>query len=144
MNNMSSIKKELNNIVFTVDYKTELLSVILILSDKYKELVGNKMIPLQNKYIYERISDRFGQFKNHKIVKIFDNIISKHKYFNYDAPITLFLSLDDNLKCDKLNDYLYIDILNKDNKYKIFDDFFKNEVATYFININESLINKTK
>lgn len=113
---MNSIKKEVNNIVFTVDYKTELLSVILILSDKYKELVGNKMIPLQNKYIYERINDRFNKFKNHKTIKMFDNIISKHEYFNYDAPITLFLSLDDNLKCDKLNDYLFKDILESDNE----------------------------
>ena len=112
---MKSFYKKNDNITFLVDYRTELLSIILILSDKYKELVGNKMVPLNNKYIYDRINLKFKKFKDHKTIHLFNDIISKHKYFNYDAPVTLFLSLDDNLTCNKLNDYLYNEILDKDD-----------------------------
>lgn len=147
MNNY--IKKD-GNISYTVDFRTELLSIILILSDKYKYLVGNKMIPLNNKYIYDRIYLKFEKFKNHRTINLFNQIIEKHKYFNYDAPVTLFLSLDDDLKCSNLNDYLYIDILNKDNMiydfieslndFSIdinFYDYYKSNKEEYMLFIDE-------
>lgn len=128
---MKSFEKRINNIIFTVDYRTELLSIILILSENYKNLVGKKMIPLANKYIYDRVHTTFDRFKNHKTILLFEEIIMEHPYFNYDSPVTLFLSLDENLKCEKLNDYLYIDILNRDDKiYEFIDslDKFKNDI----------------
>ena len=129
---MKSFYKKKDNITFTVDYRTELLSVILVLSDNYKKMVGNKMQPLNNKYIYDRIIERFSKYKNHKVMILFEDIIKKHKYFNYDAPITLFLSLDEDLKCDKLNDYLFNTILEKDNL--IYD--FIDELKNFSIDIN--------
>lgn len=147
---MNSYIKKDGNISYTVDFRTELLSIILILSDKYKYLVGNKMIPLNNKYIYDRIKLKFEKFKNHRTINLFNQIIDKHKYFNYDAPVTLFLSLDDNLKCSNLNDYLYIDILNKDNMiydfieslndFSIdinFYDYYKSNKEEYMLVIDE-------
>lgn len=144
------ICKKYNNITFLVDYRTELLSVILLLSDQYKNLVGNKMIPLNNKYIYERILLNFSKYKNHRTIKLFNEIISNHKYFNYDAPVTLFLSLDNNLKCSKLNDYLFVEILNNDNKiYEFinslsdfvkeikFDDYYKSNKEEYLSFVEE-------
>ena len=131
---MNSYIKTDGNISYTVDFRTELLSIILILSDKYKYLVGNKMIPLNNKYIYDRIKLKFEKFKNHRTINLFNQIIDKYKFFNYDAPVTLFLSLDDNLKCSNLNDYLYIDILNKDNMiYDFIESLngFSNDINFY-------------
>lgn len=147
---MESFAKKKNNITFTVDYRTEILSIILILSDKYKDLVGNKMIPLNNKYIYDRINNKFDKYKNHKTIQLFNQIISKHKYFNYDAPVTLFLSLDSDLKCNKLNSYLYDEILDRDDLiYKFidtlndfvldinFDEYYKSNEKEYILFINE-------
>lgn len=147
---MESFAKKKNNITFTVDYRTELLSIILILSDEYKDLVGNKMIPLNNKYIYDRINNKFDKYKNHKTIQLFNQIISKHKYFNYDAPVTLFLSLDSDLKCNKLNNYLYDEILDKDNQiYEFidtiydfavdinFDEYYKSNKKEYMSFIDE-------
>ena len=109
---MKSFYKEKDGIIYEVDYRTELLSIILILSDDYKKIVGNKMVPLNNKFIYDDIYNKFSKYKNHKTIKLFNEIIKKHPYFNYDAPVTMILQLDENLKCNKLNDYIYKQILN--------------------------------
>ena len=103
---MKCFQKKIGNIIFTVDYRTELLGIILVLSNNYKKLVDRKMISLENKYIYDRIHNNFDKFKNHKTILLFEEIIKKHPYFNYDAPVTLFLSLDENLKCKKRMDNL--------------------------------------
>lgn len=72
---MNSICKEKNGIIYEVDYRTELLSIILILSDDYKKLVRNKMPPLNNKFIYENVLKLFGQYKNHNTIKLFNELI---------------------------------------------------------------------
>lgn len=147
---MKSFEKRIGNIIFTVDYRTELLSIILILSENYKKMVGKKMIPLGNKYIYDRVHSNFDRFKNHKTMVLFEDIIKKHPYFNYDSPVTLFLSLDENLKCERLNNYLYIDILGCDDKiYEFidslskfsndinFDEYYESNKAEYLMFIDE-------
>ena len=64
--------KKDGNIAYTVNFRTELLGIILILSDKYKNLVGNKMIPLNNKYIYDRINLKFIEQLNYLIKLLID------------------------------------------------------------------------
>lgn len=129
---MKSIFKEKDGITYEVDYRTELLSIILILSDDYKKIVKNKMIPLNNKYIYDKIINLFGKFKEHNTIILFNNLIKIHPYFNYDAPVTTILQLDENFKCNKLNDYIYEQILEKDNS--IYE--FINSLEQFSIDIN--------
>lgn len=64
--------KKDGNIDYTVNFRTELLGIILILSDKYKNLVGNKMIPLNNKYIYDHINLKFIEQLNYLIKLLID------------------------------------------------------------------------
>ena len=48
-------------------------------------------------------------------------LVEKHQ-FNYDAPYTLFLQLDEHFKCDKLDDYVFMERLEEDTSVYEFID----------------------
>lgn len=121
---MESIKKQVGNIIVTVDYHTELLGIIMWLSNyhnDYKELYSD----YENKFFTDNIISRFEKFKNEEVIKEFEQIVKKHS-FNYDAPYTLFLELNDRFKSSKLDNYVFEDRLNSDESIYLFINKLEN------------------
>lgn len=100
---MKNIEKKVGSINICVDFRTELLGIIQVLSKN--PLTNNNY---GNPKYFDEIKKKFSNYKNHPIIKM--DAYYREKYqFNYDAPITMFLQLNEHFKTDKLDDY----ILNK-------------------------------
>ena len=78
--------------------------------NKYPELFQN----YENKFFTDQITNNFHKYKNDEVIKEFEQIVKIHD-FNYDAPYTLFLNLNNNFESKKLNDYVFKERLNSDN-----------------------------
>lgn len=105
MYQMKSIEKKVGLIHVCVDYRTELLGIIQVLSNNPLTETNDDF---GNQTYVDEIKERFGKYKNHSVVKM--DAYYREKYgFDYDAPITMFLQLDEHFKTNQLNDY----ILNK-------------------------------
>ena len=139
---MKSVEKIVNGIKITVDYRTELLGIIMIIG-KYHEKYPDLFRDYENKFYTDMISQKFNQYKNEDAVTMFDKFVEKHS-FNYDAPFSLFLQLDEDLKINKLDDYTFKDRLQSDSEIynyiiilqefakKInFKDFYENNIQLY-------------
>ncbi len=94
-----------------VDKRVELIGIMLRLanySDKFPHLVYN----LQNYPYLENVVKWFDGFKNHKAIQTLNKIIDECN-FSYDAPVTLFLQLDENYNFHGENDYPFVGRLKK-------------------------------
>ena len=109
---MESIFVRDKNIVATVDYRTELLGILMWLSD-YHNILPELFNVYENKFYVDNILSRFSKYKDDEVIKDFMELVKKHK-FSYDAPYALFLQLDGHFKCDKLDDYTFKERLEED------------------------------
>lgn len=97
----------------TVDKRTELLYVILGLSDYFNRYPEQRVDSMGYPYKAE-VDEYFKDFKNHKVVGLAnDAIVSMKGAFSYDALPALFLQLDENLDFQGYNFYPFVDRLNK-------------------------------
>lgn len=141
---MDSVKKEVNGITVTVDKRTMLLGIIMHISN-YPILwkATQQFEELENKYLINEVKEKFDKFKGEDVIKLFDELTADGG-FSFDAPLALFLQLDDNYKADKLDDYVFKDRLNSNNKVfdfvdglqdfanKInFDNFYKEHINDF-------------
>ena len=120
----------MNNISITVDKRTELLGILLLISD-YNKSHGHIIEECGNKDYREKIFNNFSQFKNEKAVQILNQIF-KELNFSYDAPVSLFLQLNDDFTFDKLDAYPYETRLKKS---KLVIEFLK-EIPNFAKTIN--------
>lgn len=93
-----------------VDKRTELLGVLLLISD-YGKLYPELVEVCHNIEYREKIIKHFNAFKNEKAVKLLNEICNKLS-FNVDAPIALIWQLDENYRFDKLLPYPFEKRLN--------------------------------
>lgn len=125
---MKNIEKNVKDIKITVDYRTELLGVIMLIS-KYHSNFPQLFGKYGNEEYINNIMDRFSKYKDETTIKLFEELLLRHPWFGYDSPINLFLQLDNNFKCSKLNDYIFNEILEQDRLVYDFidglDDFAK-------------------
>ena len=132
----------MNNISIIVDKRTELLGILLLISD-YNKNYGFLIEECGNKEYRQKIFTNFSQYKNEKAVKLLNQIFEELN-FRYDAPVSLFLQLNDDFTYDKLDDYpfktrlkesqLVLDFLKElpDFAKTInFDDYFKSNTNFY-------------
>lgn len=110
---MKSVTITKKGIIGTVDCRTELLGVIMCLSDysKYNDTFSDEY---NNKFYIERIRKRFAPYKKDPVIKEFNTIVKTYG-FVYDRPLQLFLELDEHFKCTKLSDYI-MQIVNNNKK----------------------------
>lgn len=149
------ITKEFNNINMTIDPRIELLSVIIYLSPTY-DYNTTSIIPEDITYKQD-VEEYFGEYKYHKVIKLFEYI--SQKGFGYDAPPTamIYLTNPPNLKIrediDK-SDYVYKQCVQRaggEDKFLEFirelDNFAKEtnfyEFYNNHINYYEKIINTT-
>lgn len=141
---MESIVKKNGNINITIDYRTELLGILMWISD-YNKVYPIRYEILENEFYIQNIIDKFSSFKEETIVKNFENLYKNHPWFGYDSPMNLFLQLDDHFKCEKINDYVYREILSCDNRVYDFIDQLENfsekvDFPSYYENNKDSYI----
>ena len=99
------------NILITVDKRTELLGIMLLLSNYNKN--HNFLIEeCGNKDYREKIFSTFSKYKNEKAVQILNQIFDELN-FRYDAPVSLFLQLNDDFTYSSLDKYPFETRLNK-------------------------------
>lgn len=109
-------KKTMGNndlIEVTISYKTELLGVILILSD-YPKMYPHLFKECANQTFKDKIIKNFSKYKNEKVIASFNELIRKHPAFSYNYPLELFLELDSNFKTQKLSNKIFYNCLNQD------------------------------
>lgn len=130
---MKSIEKKINDITITIDFKTELLGIIMLLSN-YKNKFPELFKDYENKFYVDNIMNQFNKYKDDEIIKEFDEIVNKHS-FTYDAPFCLFLQLNNNLKVNKLDNYVFKTRLHNDEKiYEFIDKLNRFAEKIKFIN----------
>lgn len=118
------------NIEVKVDKRTELLGVIMLLS-KYNEKYPQLLEECNNKEYREKVFETFDKYKNEKAIKLFNKIINKLS-FNYDAPVSLFLQLNEDFSYDELDVYPFY---NRLGQSPIVLDFLK-ELPSFSKKIN--------
>lgn len=94
---MNNYEQTINGITISINYKVELLGLLITLSNE-KELYPSKFNfnETNNSYIKE-LEETFKNIRNHKTVQKFFYLKDKY-YLHYDKPIELALSLDDNFE----------------------------------------------
>lgn len=96
-----------------VDKRTELMGVLLLISDYGKQ--NPRLVEVcHNEEYREKVFKHFATFKNEKAVKLLNEICNKFN-FNYDAPIALIWQLDENYKFDTLLPYPFEERLKSSN-----------------------------
>ena len=108
-----------------VDKRTELLNAIYLNSNFHKnELLGN----LDDEYT-EKLNDFMKKHNCGSLVEKFNKVVnSLGDKFSYDAPITLFLQLDNeyNFLDKSKNEYPYTDRLGtNDGNKQLIDDLMQ-------------------
>lgn len=120
---MKSVSKTVNNVIVTVDYRTELLGIIMLIGNYNKKFPFMFMNEDNPTYV-NKIKERFSKYKYEEVVKEFDDLTQNHS-FNYDAPLALFLELDYDFKSNKLSDY----VLKRANDEHIYE--FINKIESF-------------
>ena len=141
---MKSIEIKKENIIAIVDYRTELLGILMWISG-YHNLLPECFSIYENKFYVENILNNFLKYKDEEVVKEFMKLVEKHQ-FVYDAPYALFLQLNEHFKCDKLDNYVFKERLEEDEAvYKFIDkleDFAKKINFENYYNNNIELYQK--
>ncbi len=96
-----------------VDKRTELLGVLLLISD-YGKLYPELVAVCHNAEYREKFFKHFDAFKNERAIKLLNEICNKLS-FNVDAPIALIWQLDENYKFGKLLPYPFEKRLKSSN-----------------------------
>ncbi len=118
------------SIDITVDKRTELLGIMLLISN-YNKNYGFLIEECGNKAYREKIFNNFNQFKNEKAIQLLNQIFEELS-FRYDAPVSLFLQLNNDFTYDKLDEYPFVTRLNKSQL--VLD--FLNELPNFAKTIN--------
>ena len=95
---MESVCVKYDSLVFEVNYYTELLGVLGILSDD-QDAICDAGAEWGNSIYRNQVLEFFSKFKNHKAVKWLE-ILSNQYNFNYDAPVNLVLLMYYGLEID--------------------------------------------
>jgi len=102
-----------------VDKRTELMSIILALSQGNEYIEEHYSFDVQDKYRH-RVYNHFSKFKKHKAVELASEIAKCDEGFNFDNPIRLAFSLTEQLDFDgTIEDYLLKELENE----KLLKDF---------------------
>ncbi len=104
----------INDLEIRIDKRTELLSIIEIISDygkKYPFLLDRR----GNKNYIIRIEERFKKFKGHKVIQLF-NYLTLNTSFAFATPIELFLCLNEDFSFSYPNSDFFSKELSSDSK----------------------------
>ena len=136
-----SVFKEYDNIIFTVNYYTELLGVLSILSEN-QLAIKEAGIERKNSEYRDDVLDYFGEYKYNPVTLMLE-LFSEQYYFNYDAPVSLFLHLEhkntinrkslceDRKLIDKQKFNDFIKSIEEFAEVSNYNDFYRKHKTTY-------------
>lgn len=137
-----------NLLEVTTDKRTELIGVILLLSD-YSKKHSHLISECNNKAYRDKIFNYFDKFKEDKTIKLFNEIINTLN-FCYDAPMSLICQLNEKYEYNELDDYPFRERLNSSKlitdfldsipefvEKTRFDDFYNKNKGTYLCSIKK-------
>lgn len=143
---MESVTIIKNKVNYTVNYWTELLGVMYIINEdeSVKKHGGSERC---NKVYRDEVLACFSKYNNHNAVKTLSKL-SKEYYFNFDAPVLLFLQLSSDKVCRRsvckgrrmIERSLFNEFISsvKDfEKETNFEDFYKKHINFYNDCLNE-------
>lgn len=155
-----AVIENINNTIFTVDPRIELMSIIMYLSPTYSDKY--KTINPYNSSYKKDVEDWFGKYRDHEAVKLFDFMFQPEKGYSKGLPLMamLYLTNPTSLKIrediDKTNyissmekivgENQFENFINALNDFIIksnFHDFFNNH-KDYYENILDSSISGLK
>lgn len=105
--------------VIVVDKRTELMSIILALSQGNEYIEEHFSLYVQDEY-RQRVYNHFFKFKNHKAVELATEIAKSEEGFNFDNPIRLAFSLTEQLDFDGTIEYYLLKELENEKQLKDF------------------------
>lgn len=109
---------------FLVDKRTELMSIILALSQGNEYIEEHFSFNVQDEY-RQKVYNYFSKFKHHKCIQLAKRISENDEGFNFDNPIRLAFSLNENLEFEGIiEDYLLKELENE----KLLKEFMKEVV----------------
>lgn len=104
----------INDLEIRVDKRTELLSIIEIISD-YRKKYPFLLEKYGNRHYVMDIEKKFSKFKNHRVIQLF-NYLTLNTSFAFSTPIQLFLHLNEDFSFSNLSTDLFSKKLNNDPK----------------------------
>lgn len=93
----------MRNVEICIDKRTEVMSVLLYISNYRKEYPNLINYNRDIAYVNE-VYNTFSKFSNHKAVALLNEIVEKQN-FCYDAPYVLVMQLNEDLSVGKLLEY---------------------------------------
>lgn len=110
---------------FLVDKRTELMSIVLALSQGNEYIEEHFSFNVQDEY-RQKVYNHFSKFKHHKCVKLAKQIAENDEGFNFDNPIRLAFSLNKHLKFDGIiEDYLLKELENENLLNEFMEEIVK-------------------
>ncbi len=108
-----------------VDKRTELMSIILALSQGNEYIEEHFSFNVQDEYRL-RVYNHFSKFKNHKVVELATEITKNDEGFNFDNPIRLAFSLNKHLEFEGIiEDYLLKELENENLLKEFMEEIVK-------------------
>lgn len=145
---MKSITVEKDDIYITVDYRTELLGILMTISNYSQIMPQMFQDDFANDEYVNRIKEKFYKYNGSKIIKLFDELAMCGLTNNW--MYDLFLSLNDDLSCsdslqsvrEKLNNDELLDeflslIVPFSQEIK-FDEYYISNISEYTKYINSA------
>ena len=90
----------MNKVEVRIDKRTELMSVLLYVSNYRKEFPHLVLFNKDVEYVRD-VHEAFSKFANHKAVELLNEIVEKLN-FSYNAPFQLAWELKEDYSIDKL------------------------------------------
>ncbi len=132
---MRNIIVKQGDIIYEIDYRVELLSIIQALIYEKNKI---RHFGICEEDYYRQIIKRFGDYKQHPCIIKMREMMSKH-HFYYDAPVDMFLQLSNHFKCENLNDCVFIERLHEDTTiYNLMDMLYKFSKEIHYDEFYES------
>lgn len=91
---------------FIVDKRTELMSIVLALSQGNEYIEEHFSFDIKDKY-RQKVYNHFYKFKNHKAIKLAKQLAQNDEGFSFDNPIRLAFALNEQLEFNgQIEEYL--------------------------------------
>lgn len=105
---MGNVEKSINGITISIDYKVELIGLLITLSDEFEKFAPLFCFDESNDQYINELKVKFYYLKNHKTFLKFMEIKEKY-YLHYDKPIEMMLSLNEDFEFKKESNFKFKD-----------------------------------
>ena len=103
---MNNIEKTINEITISIDYKVELIGLLITLSDEKEHYKTKFNFNKTNNFYIKELEREYGHLRNNRIVQHFFYLKDKY-HLHYHRPIELALSLNGNFEFKESSNFIF-------------------------------------